>query len=83
MSTVHAVYYIFFFLFLFFLKKNFKNFQKKKSFKKFVVFSNIFPPSLLNIGLYTYIVRYKSSIKIPGFFEIFFFKKNFKKKKNI
>ena len=83
MSTVHAVYYIFFFLFLFFLKKISKNFKKKKSFKKFVVFSNIFPPSLLNIGLYTYIVRYKSSIKIPGFFEIFFFKKNFKKKKNI
>jgi len=44
-----------------------------------VVFSNIFPPSLLNIGLYTYIVRYKSGIKIPGFFKIL--KKKFKKKK--
>ena len=44
------------------IQKNFKN-----HFKKFVIFLNIFLPSLLNIGLYTYIVRYKSGIKIPGF----------------
>jgi len=36
---------------------------------------------LLNIGLYTYTVRYKSNIKIPGFSEMFSkkFKKIFRK----
>jgi len=51
-----------------------KKFKKKiqkilKSFKKFVTFLNIFLPSLLNIGLYTYMVRYKSDIKTPGFLQ--------------
>jgi hypothetical protein len=43
----------------------------------FVIFSNVFLPILLNIGLYTYTVRYKSGIKISGFLRnVFFFKKN-------
>jgi len=33
-----------------------------------VIFSNIFLPILHNIGLYIYTVKYKSGIKIPGFF---------------
>jgi hypothetical protein len=48
-----------------FKKKKFKKFQK--SFKKNVIFSNIFLPILHNIGLYIYIVKYNSGIKIPGF----------------
>jgi hypothetical protein len=50
-------------------KKNSKKIQKnfKNHFKKFVIFLNIFLPSLLNIGLYTYMIRYKSGIKMPGF----------------
>jgi hypothetical protein len=48
-----------------FLKKNSKNF--KNHFKKNVIFSNIFLPILHNIGLYIYIVKYNSGIKIPGF----------------
>jgi hypothetical protein len=51
--------------------KNKKNF--KGHFKIFVIFSNVCQPILLNIALYTYTVRYKSSIKIPDFFQ-----KNFK-----
>jgi len=62
-------------------KKKFKKLQNH--FKKFVIFLNIFLPSLLNIGLYTYMVRYKSGIKTPGFLrnisKIFFFSKNEKK----
>jgi len=47
-----------------------------------VIFSNVFLPILLNIGLYTYIVRYKSGIKIPGFLQnISKNSKHFRKKK--
>jgi hypothetical protein len=46
-----------------------------------VIFLNIFPPSLLNIGLYTYIVRYKSGIKVPGFLRNISQKKIQKKEK--
>jgi hypothetical protein len=48
-----------------FKKKYSKNF--KNHFKKNVIFSNIFLPILHNIGLYIYIVKYNSGIKIPGF----------------
>jgi hypothetical protein len=48
-----------------FKKKNSKNF--KNHLKKNVIFSNIFLPILHNIGLYIYIVKYNSGIKIPGF----------------
>jgi hypothetical protein len=41
-----------------------------------MIFSNIFLLILYNIGLYIYIVKYKSGIKIPGFLH-----KNKKKKK--
>jgi hypothetical protein len=41
--------------------------NKKNPFKKIVIFSHVFLPILDNIGLYIYIVRYKSSIEIPGF----------------
>jgi hypothetical protein len=51
-----------------------------KSSQKFVIFLNIFLPSLLNIGLYTYMVRYKSGIKTPGFLRNTS-KKKFKKRK--
>jgi hypothetical protein len=40
-----------------------------------VVFSNIFLPILHNIGLYIYIVKYNSGIKIPGFLQNIFLKK--------
>jgi hypothetical protein len=46
--------------------KKIKNFQKK-SFQKIVVLSNIFLSIFHYIGLYIYIVKYNSSIKIPGF----------------
>ena len=42
-----------------------KKFQN--SFKKFVIFSHVFLSILHNIGLYIYTVKYKFSIKIPGF----------------
>ena len=32
-----------------------------------MIFSNIFLPIWYNIGLYIYIIKYKSGIKIPGF----------------
>jgi len=48
-------------------KKKFKKFQKS-FFKKNMIFSNIFLPILHNIGLYIYTIKYKSGIKIPGFF---------------
>jgi hypothetical protein len=32
-----------------------------------MIFSHIFLPILHNIGLYIYTVKYKFSIKIPGF----------------
>jgi len=41
-----------------------------------VIFSNIFLPILHNIGLYIYIVKYKSGIKIPGFSPKYFLKKS-------
>jgi len=45
-----------------------KNQKKVKDhFKIFVIFSHIFPTILHNIGLYIYIIRYRSGIKIPGF----------------
>ena len=46
-----------------------KNFQKKikNHFKIVLIFSYVFLPILLNIGLYFYTVRYKPGIKIPGF----------------
>jgi hypothetical protein len=40
-----------------------------------MIFSNIFLPILHNIGLYIYTVKYKSGIKILGFFQISFIKK--------
>jgi hypothetical protein len=49
-----------------YLKKNPNSFLKK-SFQKIVIFSNIFLQILHNIGLYIYIVKYKSGIKIPDF----------------
>ena len=69
---------------------NNKNKNKKKypkismsPFKIFFIFSHVFPIILHNIGLYIYTIRYKSSIKIPGFKKQilnFFFEnsKNFK-----
>jgi hypothetical protein len=54
-------------------KKKSKKFQK--SFKKIVIFSNIFLFILHNIRLYIYTVKYKSNIKVPGFLQ------NFSKKK--
>jgi len=58
-----------------------KKIQKNsKSFQKFVIFLNIFLPSLLNIGLYTCMVRYKSGIKTPSFLRNIS-KKKFQKKK--
>jgi len=42
-----------------------------------VIFSNIFLSILHNIGLYIYIVKYKSGIKIPNFLQNIFFKKVF------
>jgi hypothetical protein len=68
-----------------FLKKNSKNF--KNHFKKKVIFSNIFLPILHNIGLYIYIVKYNSGIKISDFLRNISKKnkisKHFKKEKNI
>jgi len=54
----------------------------KNHFKKVVIFLNIFLPILHNIGLYIYIVKYKSGIKIPGFLRNISKKnsKHFKKK---
>jgi hypothetical protein len=46
------------------MKKKIKN-----PFEKFVIFSNIFLPILHNIGLYIYIVKYKSDFKIPDFLQ--------------
>jgi hypothetical protein len=46
-------------------------------FKIFVILSHVFPIILHNIELYIYIVRYKSDIKIPDFFD--FFNLNIKK----
>jgi len=53
------------------IKNKQKNFQKnfKNPFEKFVIFSNIFLPILHNIGLYIYIIKYKSGIKIPDFLQ--------------
>ena len=68
-----------------YLKKNPNSFLKK-SFQKIVIFSNIFLQILHNIGLYIYIVKYKSGIKIPDFLWNIYFKKKFKKtfsKKNL
>jgi hypothetical protein len=48
----------------------------QKSLIKIVIFSNIFLPILHNIGLNIYTVKYKSGIKIPGFFSKIFQKKN-------
>jgi hypothetical protein len=48
-------------------------FQKSLNF--FLIFLNVFLPILFNIGLYTYTVRYKSGIKIPGFSLKYFPKK--------
>jgi len=62
-------------------KKVFKNhFKKNLGF-----FSHIFLPILHNIGLYIYTVKYKSSIKIPGFLQNISKKnsKHFQKEKNI
>jgi hypothetical protein len=42
-----------------------------------MIFSNIFLPIWYNIGLYIYIIKYKSGIKIPGFLWIIS-KKKFK-----
>ena len=43
-----------------------------------MIFSNIFLPIWHNIGLYIYIVKYKSGTKIPDFLQnIFFLKKYF------
>jgi len=47
----------------------------QKSLIKIVIFSNIFLPILHNIGLNIYTVKYKSGIKIPGFFPKYFKKK--------
>jgi len=58
-----------------YLKKKSKNF-KKKSFQKIVVFSNIFLPIFHYIRLYIYTVKYNFGIKIPGFLQNIFFKKN-------
>jgi hypothetical protein len=69
-----VLYYIILYISL----KKTKNFYKKNSkilWKKIVIFSNIFLPILHNIGLYIYIVKYKSGIKIPGFFPKYFKKK--------
>jgi len=54
--------------------------------KKNVIFSNIFLPILHNIGLYIYIIKYNSDIKIPGLLrniskKIIKFQNIFKKKK--
>jgi len=46
------------------MKKKFKN-----PFEKFVIFSNIFLPILHNIGLYIYIVKYKSGFRISDFLQ--------------
>jgi len=48
--------------------KNFKKISKILS-KKIVIFSNIFLPTLHNIGLYIYTVKYKFGIKISGFLQ--------------
>jgi hypothetical protein len=56
--------------------KNSKN-NFQKSFKKICDFLKYFLPILHNIRLYIYTVKYKSGIKIPGFFQNIF-KKNFK-----
>ena len=58
------------FIFYFFFWKNIiqKNF-KKIILKNLWFFSNIFYQFLHNIDLYIYIVKYKSSIKIPGFLQ--------------
>jgi hypothetical protein len=58
---------IIYYILLLYLKKQKIQKHFKGHFKIFVIFSNVFLPILLNIGLYTYIVRYKSGIKIPGF----------------
>jgi len=46
-----------------------KKLQKisKCHFKIFLIFSRVFLPIMHNTGLYSYIVRYRSGIKIPGF----------------
>ena len=73
----------FFFFFFFF-------FKSKKKISKIILknlwfFSNIFYQFFHNIGLYIYIVKYKSGIKIPGFLRNvlkFFFQNNHFKKKS-
>jgi len=63
------------------------NQKNQKSFKKIVIFKNIFPTIFHNIGLYVYTVKYKFNIKILGFLQNISKKiKNFKtfaKKKKI
>jgi len=69
-GPAHVDFYLF--IILYYNIKILKKKEKKSKnfhnpFEKFVIFSNIFLLILYNIGLYIYIVKYKSGIKIPGF----------------
>jgi hypothetical protein len=60
------------------LIKKIQKYFFKNSFNFFFIFLHVFLPVLINIWLYTYNVRYKSSIIYPVFSETFL--KNSKKK---
>jgi len=70
-GPAHVDFYLFIIIYynIKILKKKRKIQKKKiqKSFKKIVIFSNIFLPILHNIRLYIYTVKYKPGIKIPVF----------------
>jgi hypothetical protein len=69
-GLTHIFLFIIIYIIIFEKKTTTKNPKKfKNHFKNFVIFSNIFLPILHNIGLYIYIIKYKSGIKTPDFLQ--------------
>ena len=66
-NIIIIIIIIIYYYYYYYIKKK-QKIQKfsKNHFKKIMIFSNIFLPLLYNIGC-IFTVKYKSSIKIPGF----------------